>query len=83
PVRRCRRQDGFLSSQALLHKPVEIGAALALSARVIGPWLNLLANMATDAFLRSPFGLLVTSSPWVQQFHHMWQLQMELLLRLF
>ncbi|MEJ5200571.1 MAG: hypothetical protein WHX53_16770, partial [Anaerolineae bacterium] len=66
-----------------LHKPVEIGAALALSARVIGPWLNLLANTVTNAVLHSPFGLLITSSPWVQQFQRMWQLQVEVLLRLF
>jgi len=86
PVRRLRRRGGPAPSQALLHKPVEIGTAFALSVRVISPWLSLLANTATNAFLHSPLGQLVMSSSWVawlQQLQRMWQLQMELLLRLF
>jgi 1,4-dihydroxy-2-naphthoate octaprenyltransferase len=83
PVRRFRWGNTFVTSQAPFHKPVEIGAALALSVRVIGPWLNALANSLTTALLHSPLGLLVMSSPWTQQIQRVWQLQSELLLRLF
>lgn len=86
PVRRLRRRDGLAPSQALLHKPVEIGTAFALSVRVIGPWLNLMANTAANAFWHSPLGQLVMSSAWMQwmqQLQRMWQLQVELLLHQF
>jgi len=82
PVRR-QRAGVFVSTQAPFHKPVEIGAALALSVRVIGPWLNGLMHTITTALLNSPIGVLVMSSPWVQQLQRLWQIQTELILRLF
>lgn len=84
PVRRQRRGRGtFVTTQAPFHKPVEIGAALALSVRVVGPALNTLATSLINTLLHSPLGLLVMSSPWTQQVQRLWQMQTELILRLF
>lgn len=77
------RERAFVAAQAPFHKPMEIAAAFALSVRVIGPWLNGLASTLTNSVLHSPFGLQVMSSPWLQQLQRAWQLQAELLLRLF
>jgi hypothetical protein len=83
-VRRQRRSRGtFVTTQAPFHKPVEIAAALALSVRVVGPALNTLATGLANTLLHSPLGLLVMSSPWTQQIQRLWQMQTELILRLF
>jgi len=77
------RRPAFVAAQAPLHKPVEIAAALALSVRLVGPWLNTVAHAMSTALLQSPLGVLITSSPWTQQLQRVWQLQTEQLLRLF
>lgn len=89
PIRRLGRQGvfvregAFVAAQAPFHKPMEIAAAFALSVRVVGPWLTGLTNTLGNALLHSPLGLLVMSSPWTQQLQRAWQIQTELLLRLF
>jgi 4-hydroxybenzoate polyprenyltransferase len=79
PVLHLRRDGTFVTAQAPFHKPVEIAAALALSVRVVGPWLNSTVNV----LVHSPAGTLVASSPWTQQLLRIWQFQSEQLLRMF
>ncbi len=79
PALRYQRGRSFVASQAPFQKPVEIAAAVALGVRMVGPWLNTLANTAVHS---SP-GVLVISSPWVQQLMRLWQAQSEQFLRMF
>lgn len=79
PMWRYRRGSSFVAGQAPFHKPVEIAAALALTVRVAGPWLN---SVATTLMHASPASLIL-ANPWVQQIIRMYQFQSEQLLRLF
>ncbi len=79
PALRHQRGRSFVASQAPFQKPVEIAAAVALAVRMMGPWLNTLANTVGH----SSFGVSVMSSPWVQQLMRLWQMQSEQLLRMF
>ena len=79
PMMRFRRSSSFVAAQAPFQKPVEIAAALALSVRVVGPWLNSLAN----TLMHSPLASLILANPWVQQLIRLYQFQSDQLPRLF